>query len=93
MNCITKNLDEPTYRAGCAGAPPPLHVTAHNGGARWFPLGRPTRATGEPGPRRVGSQGPVDVGMDPTDPATHRRPYRPMAGMQARFNLPTDGVL
>jgi hypothetical protein len=80
------------YKAGCAGAPPPLHVIAANPAARSYPLPRPLQAGGQPGPALVlGGPAYDSLGVDPTDPATWApRGYRQSAGMIGRLNREED---
>ncbi len=81
------------YKAGCEGAPPPLHVVSANPDACDFPLPRPLEGGGaQPGPALIlGGTGMPSLGIDPTDPATHEgRGYRQCAGMIGRFNQPGD---
>jgi len=81
------------YKAGCEGAPPPLHVLAMCDAANWYPSPRPLEAGGQPGPALVLASGPGydSLGIDPTDPGTWEgRGYRQCAGMIGRFNLPGD---
>jgi len=80
------------YKAGCAGAPPPLHVVSVNPDANHWPLPRPLEAGGHVGPQLVlGGSGLLSLGIDPTDPPTHEgRGYRQCAGMIGRFNQPGD---
>jgi len=81
-----------SYKAGCAGAPPPLHVVSAHPGANHYPLPRPLEAGGQPGPTLVAG-GPAyqSLGIDPTDPATWEgRGYRQCAGMVGRLNDPSD---
>jgi hypothetical protein len=81
------------YKAGCAGAPPPLHVVSSNEDANSWPLPRPIYAGGAaPGPSLVlGGAAEDSLGIDPTDPSTWEgRGYRQSVGMIGRFNQPTD---
>jgi hypothetical protein len=80
------------YKAGCAGAPPPLHVVSANPQANHYPLPRPLEAGGHVGPVVVlGGPAYDSLGIDPTDPTTWEgRGYRQSAGMIGRFNLDTD---
>lgn len=76
------------YKAGCAMAPPPLHVISCHPEANHIPLPRPLEAGGEPGPALVlGGSGLPSLGIDPTDPSTWgTRGYSPSPGMAARFD-------
>ena len=80
------------YKAGCAGAPPPLHVVSANPRANHYPLPRPLQAGGHTGPVVVlGGPAYDSLGIDPTDPATWEgRGYRQSRGMIGRFNSPDD---
>jgi hypothetical protein len=81
-----------SYKPGCAGNPPPLHVVSMNPDANHWPLPRPLEAGGQPGPALVcGDTGSGNLGIDPTDPATWgSRGYRPSTGMIGRFNTAHD---
>ena len=76
------------YKAGCAGAPPPLHVLSCNPYANHYPLPRPLQAGGHPGPVLVlGGTGSVSLGIDPTDPSTWGdRGYNQSPGMIGYLN-------
>ena len=81
------------YKAGCAGAPPPLHVVSCQEHANWFPSPRPLGgATGvRPGPGLIiGGTGMPSLGIDPTDSSTwSKRGYSHSPGMAPRFdNIP-----
>jgi hypothetical protein len=76
------------YRAGCEGAPPPLHVVASHRPANYTHYARPLEAGSQPMILLPKKSSPV--GFDPLDPTTHSRPYVPMAGMMGRFNSVTD---
>jgi hypothetical protein len=81
------------YKAGCAGAPPPLHVVAVHPPANHYPLPRPVWAgRAEPGPALVlGGAAEPSLGIDPTDPSTWGgRGYRQCTGMIGRFNQQDD---
>lgn len=80
------------YKAGCANAPPPLHVVSVHGGANHWPLPRPLEGGAGPGPDLVLGGPPFDsLGIDPTDPSTWEgRGYRQSVGMIGRFNQQTD---
>lgn len=68
------------YAAGCAGAPPPLHVTPDNPGAAWYPLDRIVLFPQPPGPQAVIAPA-VGVGDDPTDPGAQSLPRHTTGGM------------
>jgi hypothetical protein len=76
------------YKAGCQGAPPPLHVVSAHPAANHYPLPRPLEAGAQPGPARVLSGPAYDsLGIDPTDRSTWGgRGYRQSAGMIGRLN-------
>lgn len=80
------------YKAGCANAPPPLHVISAHPAANWHPIGRPLPGgqAALPGPGLVGGgSGMPCLGIDPTDPATWEgRGYRHSAGMISWLNHP-----
>lgn len=81
------------YKAGCAGAPPPLHVVSANPQGNHYPLPRPIWAGGvAPGPSLVlGGSAEDSLGIDPTDSTTWAgRGYRQSVGMIGRFNQPDD---
>ena len=80
------------YKAGCEGAPPPMHVVSAHHDGNHHPLPRPLEARGHPGPTVVlGGPAYDSLGIDPTDPATWAgRGYRQCAGMIGRFNLQDD---
>jgi hypothetical protein len=78
------------YKAGCAGAPPPLHVISAHPPGNWVPVPRPMPDRGVRGPQVVlGGTGSVSLGIDPTDPSTWGdRGYKPSAGMIGWLNHP-----
>lgn len=80
------------YKAGCAGAPPPLHVVSSCDAANHAPLARPLEAGGQPGPALVlGGPAYDSLGIDPTDRSTWGgRGYRQSAGMVGRLNRQED---
>lgn len=92
MSVITRNHFLLNYKAGCAGAPPPLHVVAFPPDANHYPAGRPLQASGHTGPALVlGGAAEASLGIDPTDATTWGgRGYRQSAGMIGRFNCDTD---
>lgn len=83
---MTRPLDA-DYRAGCAGAPPPLHVTDDHPGANWYPLARPALIPQPTGPIMVMIPSPAPFGDDPLDPSAQTvRRYATM-GMIGRLNF------
>lgn len=68
------------YAAGCAGAPPPLHVHPDNPGAAWYPLDRIVIMEQPPGPQEIVTPA-VGVGDDPTDPGAQTYPRHTTYGM------------
>jgi hypothetical protein len=81
-----------SYKPGCSGAPPPMHVMSRHPEANHFPAPRPLQASGQPGPALIlGGQAYDNLGIDPTDANTWgSRGYRQCAGMIGRFNLADD---
>ena len=87
---LTRETIGSDYRAGCQGAPPPLHVySPDNVHAAWHPLQRPVMHPHPPGPDMVTIPGPPGqtLGDDPTDPGGQTLPRAASAGMIARLNL------
>lgn len=82
------------YKAGCQGAPPPLHVESVHPDANHWPLPRPLEAGGHVGPALVlGGTGSVSLGIDPTDPTTWgNRGYSQSPGMIGWLNFPVRGL-
>ena len=76
-----------TYRAGCAGAPPPLHVVDDNPQSAWFPVRRPQLQPHPPGPVMVLIPTPAPFGDDPMDPTAQTARRHGTNGMIARLNL------
>ena len=84
-----------TYGGPLGGAPPPLHFVAYTG-YEHAPWERPdmSRAQGMVplttdswvGYRNGEGQNVGYVGMDPGDPSTHVRPFRPSRGMFSRLH-------
>jgi hypothetical protein len=83
---IEKDLDTGTWRASCAGAPPPLHVTPDHYQAQWVPLARPQLRPTPPGPEMVYIDRVAPFGDDPTDPTQQTVPRYATAGMIGRLN-------
>ncbi len=80
------------YRAGCSGAPPPLHVVADNPEGNWYPVARPYFRPQPPGPVMIYAPVVAPFGDDPTDPSAQTIPRIPTTGMVARFNVGPSGV-
>jgi len=75
---ITREFGDGGYAAGCANAPPPLHVyDTESERANWYPYERPYFRAVNPGPVAVLIPQPAGnaLGDDPTDPSaqTYRR--------------------
>lgn len=85
---ITRRHFRPLWKAGCAGAPPPLHVAHAVPEANWCPLPRPLQAGGHVGPTLVlGGAAEASLGIDPTDPSTWEgRGYSHSHGMIGWLN-------
>jgi hypothetical protein len=91
---ITREQFGADYRAGCQGAPPPLHVySAEAEHAAWHPLARPVMHPHAPGPVMVTIPAPPGqlYGDDPTDPAAQTVKRTPTVGMVARLNIHPAG--
>jgi len=82
---ITRDFD-PAWQAGCAGAPPPLHVMPGNAQSAWYPLPRPELAGQPPGPVMVLAPS-SSVGDDPLDPGNQTIPRTLTFGMVGRLNF------
>jgi hypothetical protein len=87
---ITRRHFLPHYKAGCAGAPPPLHVVHCVPEANHWPLPRPLQGGAQPGPQLVlGGGAEACLGIDPTDPSTWEgRGYSHSPGMIGWLNVP-----
>ena len=91
---ITRKHFRPHYKAGCAGAPPPLHVISANPEANHY--GPQERLACGPGATAgpaliLGGTGMPCLGIDPTDESTwDGRGYYHSSGMIARLNFPPD---
>lgn len=91
---ITREQFGSDYRAGCEGAPPPLHVYSEQAvHAAWHPLQRPVLCPQPPGPDMVTIPAPPGqlLGDDPTDPAAQTIKRTRTTGMVARLNLEPAG--
>lgn len=84
---LTRDIGYGPYRAGCAGAPPPLHIVPDTAASSWFPVERTSYQNQPPGPQFILAPVVSPYGDDPTDPASQERPHRPMGGMMPRFNI------
>jgi hypothetical protein len=91
---ITRDLEEPGWAAGCAGAPPPLHVYDYQSvHANWHPLPRPGLSR-NPAAVTLATvpQSRADLfGDDPTDPGAQTQPRMATAGMIAKLNIHAGG--
>ena len=76
-----------SWRAGCAGAPPPLDVVDDNPQSRWYPLPRPFLMATPPGPVMVTIPVIAPVGDDPTDPGNQTERRIPTFGMIGRVDV------
>jgi hypothetical protein len=74
------------WQAGCAGAPPPLHVVDDNPQANWYPLPRPWLMGTPPGPQAVMVPIAAPFGDDPTDASQQTVLRHASPGMVARLN-------
>jgi hypothetical protein len=83
---ITRGFNS-TYRAGCAGAPPPLHITDDNPASAWFPAERPDLIDQPPGPVMLYIKTPAPFGDDPLNPAAQTVPRHATMGMIGRLNF------
>lgn len=92
MTQVTRRHFRPHYKAGCQGAPPPLHVVSANPEANHYPWTRPLQAGAEPGPSLIyGGSGLPSLGIDPTDPSTWEgRGYYHSPGMIGWLNIVPD---
>lgn len=86
---MTRDITQSTYRAGCEGAPPPLHIVDDNPQSAWWPLARPDLHPLPPGPSMVTIPSPAPFGDDPLDPANQTVPRHPTFGMVGRLNFGT----
>jgi hypothetical protein len=82
---ITRDFNA-DWKAGCAGAPPPLHVTDDNPQANWWPAERPYLMLTPPGPQLVTIAQPNPFGDDPTDTSQQTVLRHHSPGMVARLN-------
>jgi hypothetical protein len=91
---ITREGFGANWRAGCQGAPPPLHAySAEAEHAAWHPLARVPLSAVPGGPDMVTIQAPLSaqLGDDPTDPARQTVKRSVCAGMIARLNIGPAG--
>jgi hypothetical protein len=88
---LSRDFGNGGWAAGCASAPPPLHVyDTESVAANWYPYQRPDMLPLPPGPVMVAIPSPVgspDVGDDPTDPARQSVKRFTCNGMAGRFNI------
>jgi hypothetical protein len=84
---ITRNFSQ-GYKAGCAGAPPPLHIVDDNAQSNWYPVGRETYLPHPGGPQLVTIPIVAPFGDDPTDPSQQTEFRYQTAGMVGRLNAP-----
>lgn len=95
---ITRDFGKPSWRAGCAGAPPGLDVVPDNPEAGWYPLPRIVMFPQPPGPQAVAIPIAAPVGDDPTDPGAQSEPRYTTPGMiawldsMARIRVGTSGA-
>ena len=85
---ISRNFHDLGWAAGCAQAPPPLHVyDTQSIAAAWHPLPRVTLLPQHPGPEMVKVPAPGGfAGDDPTDPAGQTIPRISTMGMCGRLH-------
>lgn len=76
-----------SWRAGCEGAPPPLHIVDDNGQSNWFPAPRPYIMGTPAGPTMIYAPIVAPVGDDPTDPGSQTIRRQSTTGMIGRLNL------
>jgi len=89
---ITRDF-QADWRAGCAGAPPPLHVVDDNPAANYPGTGaRPPLAPHPPGPVWIHIPSGSPVGDDPLDPSAQTERRYPTLGMMGRFNFALPGA-
>jgi hypothetical protein len=85
---ITRQFGDGGWAAGCAAAPPPLHVyDTESAAANWFPLPRPALRSTPPGPALVAIPIAAPFGDDPTDPTMQTAPRQQTTGMIGRFRV------
>lgn len=87
---ITRQFGDGGWRAGCANAPPPLHVVDDNG-QNWCPLPRVVLRPTPPGPTMIYVPVVAPFGDDPTDPAAQTELRIGTGGMIGRFNIGPRG--
>lgn len=82
---ITRDLG-PRWQAGCANAPPPLHIMGATGEQSWFPVERLALVPQPPGPVMVTAPPSIPFGDDPTDPTAQTEPRIPTTGIVGRLH-------
>lgn len=92
MSVLNRDFGNGGYAAGCASAPPPLHVyDTESEAANWYPYERPVMFP-TPGMVLVPIPSPVgsgeQLGDDPTDPSRQSKRRFTCNGMVGRFNVP-----
>jgi len=88
---ITRDF-QADWRAGCAGAPPPLHVVDDNPAANYSGGARPPLAPHPPGPTWIHIPSGSPVGDDPLDPTAQTERRYATFGMMGRFNYALPGA-
>jgi len=83
---ITREFGGGGWKAGCEGAPPPLHVAPDNPQAAWYPLPRIILAPQPPGPVMIHIPVVAPFGDDPLDPAAQTEPRVATSGMISYLN-------
>lgn len=85
---ITRPFGHGGWAAGCAGAPPPLHVyDTDSEYANWHPLQRPALRPTPPGPVMVTIPQAAPFGDDPTDRLAQTEPRQQTTGMIGRIGV------
>lgn len=88
---FTRALGDGGWAAGCAGAPPPLHIyDTQSEAANWHPLERPEIMLTPPGPVliQIPQPGGAELGDDPLDPTAQTRPRFRCTGMISYLDVP-----
>lgn len=93
MSVLSRDFGNGGWAAGCASAPPPLHVyDTESMAANWYPYERPVLFPQDPGPVMVAIPSPVgsgeELGDDPTDLARQSVKRFTCNGMIDRLNIP-----